>query len=115
MLPDVEHVIHAGGGDLSLIKADDHLLRCQFREDLDDHGTKRPLLRHPARIRSETLVGRKLRPPEDLFTKEPPLAFVLDAKHHRLAVASRERADVRLSFERLVHTKCEAKPRTRSS
>ena len=92
MLPDVVHVIHAGGGDLSLIKAGDHLLGCQFREGLDDHGTKRLLLRHAARIRGEALVGRKLRPPEDLLTEEPPLAFVLDAKHHRLAVASRERA-----------------------
>ena len=62
---------------------------------IEPHGARRanrPLLRHAARIRGEALVGRKLRPPEDLFTEVPPLAFVLDPKHHRLAVAGRERA-----------------------
>ena len=92
MRPDTGHVVDVRIGDGRGIQADDHLFGAQAAECLYDERTQfGAMLRTPG-VARKALVLRQLRLQQDLVAERQPLALVLQAEHHRAAVAGGERA-----------------------
>ena len=66
--------------------------RGQRGEGVDDELPQRVPLGHPAGVAGEPRVGGQLGPLQHDLAEADPLALVLQAQHHRTAVAGRERA-----------------------
>src|SRR6185369_5572576 len=70
----------------------DHLRTAKGLEGLHDDPAQRVALRDTLEVRREARVPGEIRLLQHLVAEADPLALVLQAQHHRRAVAGRERA-----------------------
>ena len=82
---------HPRVGDARLIEALHDLGGVEVAEDRLDLRIEGRAVRQAQRVGREPRVRRERRPPQHLVAERPPLALVLDAEVHHVAVAPRER------------------------
>ena len=92
MCPDLGHAVHAGIGDLRFVKSFDHLRGGQRAKGSKNNGFQRVTAFIAPRIAVKARVGGQRGVLQHPIAKQLPFALVLQAKHHRAAVARLKRA-----------------------
>ena len=90
MLPHRVHVVHLSVGDLGVVQAPDDFFCGERGECIDDECTQFSARCATFGIGRKARIGRELRPLQDRLAEHRPLALVLQAEHHCLAITRRE-------------------------
>ncbi|CAM2153002.1 hypothetical protein PT2222_20033 [Paraburkholderia tropica] len=91
VLPHGLHVVDVCIGDLRGFEALDHVVRAEAGEGRHDERAERRAMLDAAAVRGEALVVGEFGLAQHDVAKRLPFALVLQAEHHRLAVAGLER------------------------